>query len=104
MSNVQNSATITLGLAQTPVPAGKTFAKITVTLTDSVGAQLEQDSSGASGTVGPFDISHFAPGLLTCVATALATDGTVLATASGTATITAQVNFPAPTTVTISLS
>jgi Ethanolamine utilization protein EutJ (predicted chaperonin) len=106
MPLLQTTALVTLNLAATPLPAGKAFSKITVAVVDSAGTSLAHDIDGVAATTATFDVSHLAAGAIQVTATALATDGTLLAAAVGTATLTEVpvATFPAPVTLTIALS
>lgn len=95
---------VAVSFVQQTLPAGKTFANVVITLTDSVGNAQTATIDGVTVTSATFDTSRSAPGTITAVANSMATDGTVLASASGSGVIPAPATFPSPSTVTVVVS
>lgn len=108
MSNTNSTARVDIGLLDTPLPDGKAFAQINLVLTDASGHTVPQAIDGVTQTSYTFQVANLAPGPFTVTATAVATDGTALASASGGGVLVAQVvppgTFPAPTSITITLA
>lgn len=98
------TAAVNVVSVQTPLPAGKTFAHWVIAVSDSASHSLSSTVDGVTTTSASFDISTFAPGPGTATVTAIAADGSSLAAANASFTIPAAPTFPAPTTVTVTVS
>lgn len=97
--------TVAIAFAPAPLPAGKTFQDVQVVFTDAAGTVLINAIDGITTMSTAFDTSKSAAGSATVVANALATDGSVLASTSGTIVIPgAPATFPAPQSMTLTFA
>jgi hypothetical protein len=97
--------TVAIAFAPAPLPTGKTFQDVQVIFTDAAGLAMTNAIDGVTTMSTSFDTSKSAAGTATVVANAMATDGTVLASTSGTITIPGTpATFPAPQSMTLTFA
>lgn len=106
-----STATVVVKFDLTPVPDGKTYARLNFALTDSTGAPQSIDvlagTAPTTGTDGTPEYSvpftNVAAGAVTAVVQAFDSDGNPLGSAlTGTGTVAEPATFPQPTVVTVS--
>lgn len=97
------TVTVLVGAQATPVPAGQTYASITLTLTDGTGAVQTASIDGVTTLSAVF--SNVGVGAGSVVAQAVDTTGAAMgASASAAFTIAAPATFPQPVSVTVTVS
>lgn len=94
---------VTVATTPSPLPAGASFSKINLAVTDSAGAIQNQSVTGAETPPFTSTFSNLAVGIGSVTATAVDSNGNTLGTAITQSFDTGGevVNFPAPSAITV---